>query len=33
MKKDLAFMDRMIALFREFVKAAMERETSSAAPK
>jgi Ethanolamine utilization protein EutJ (predicted chaperonin) len=33
MKKDLAFMDRMIALFREFVKAAMERETASAAPK
>lgn len=33
MKKDLAFMDRMIDLFREFMKAAMERETSSAAPK
>jgi hypothetical protein len=31
MKKDLAFMDRMIALFREFVKAAMERESASAA--
>jgi len=33
MKKDLAFMDRMITLFREFVKAAMERETASTAPK
>ncbi len=33
MKKDLAFMDRMIDLFREFMKAAMERETVSAAPK
>jgi hypothetical protein len=30
MKKDLAFMDRMIALFREFIKAAMEREAASA---
>ncbi|MBM3566921.1 MAG: hypothetical protein FJX42_12505 [Alphaproteobacteria bacterium] len=33
MKKDLAFMDRMIELFREFMKAAMEREAASAAPK
>lgn len=32
-KKDLAFMDRMIELFREFMKAAMERESASAAPK
>ncbi len=28
-KKDLAFMDRMIDLFREFVRAAAERETAS----
>ena len=32
MKKDLAFMDRMIELFREFMKAAAERE-AAAAPK
>lgn len=29
-RKDLAFMDRMIELFREFVKAAMEREAAGA---
>ncbi len=32
MKKDMAFMDRMIELFREVAKAAMERE-AAAAPK
>ncbi|MBI5011389.1 MAG: hypothetical protein HZC06_00760, partial [Methylocystis sp.] len=33
MKKDLAFMDRMIELFREFMKATAEREAASAQPK
>ena len=32
MKKDLAFMDRMIELFREFMKAAAEREAAASAP-
>ncbi len=31
MKKDLAFMDRMIELFREFMKAAAEREAATGA--